>query len=921
MRAANLVIVESPAKARTIEKYLGGDFRVVASYGHVRDLPPKDGSVLPDEDFRMHWSVDEQGKKRVNELARNAREAAQIYLATDPDREGEAISWHICEELSRRKILGDKPVRRVVFNEITKSAVLDAIAAPREIDRELIDAYLARRALDYLVGFTLSPVLWRKLPGARSAGRVQSVALRLVCEREAEIELFRSREYWQVNARLENMQGVSYPARLTHLHGRKLDKFDLADAAAAESAAQQIRDSSLHIARLVEKQAKRHPAPPFTTSTLQQEASRKLHFGTAKTMRIAQKLYEGASIGGESAGLITYMRTDSTSLSGEAVSAARALIAQRFGADYLPDRPRIYKTKAKNAQEAHEAVRPTDMARLPEQVQPWLDQDGFRLYELIWKRAVASQMQSAILDQVAVDIGDGAGQVTLRATGSVIRFPGFLTLYREDTDDPGEDDGEGKILPPLTQGEPARQGEVVPSQHFTQPPPRYSEAGLVKRMEELGIGRPSTYASILKVLQDRNYVRLDKRRFIPEDRGRLVSAFLSHFFDRYFAYDFTAAMEEKLDDISGGRRKWKEVLREFWSAFSPVTDAAMELSPVAVRETVDRILGPHFFQPDENGSDVAARACPACAGGRLALNFGKFGAFIACSNYPECAYTRNLGEGSGDSDGDAPVARIDDLPRHLGIDPQSGKDVTLRKGPYGYYVQLGEASTSKAKGAKGTKGAAKAAKGAAKTAKGAKTGKSAAAKPRRASLLKHMKPHEITLKTALDLLSLPRELGQHPTSGEMILAGFGRYGPYLKHGASFVSLPADDDVLSIGINRAVTVIDEAKSRSGGRELGPHPDDGAPVTTGRGRYGHYVRHGRVYATIPRDLEPDDIDLGTALDLLSRKVARTGGATKTTAKKATAKKTTAKKGTARKSAAKKPSGRRRVAGTDMPTTSAG
>ncbi|HVG81117.1 MAG TPA: type I DNA topoisomerase, partial [Methylomirabilota bacterium] len=679
----NVVVVESPAKAKTINKYLGKDYTVLASYGHVRDLPPKDGSVRPDEDFAMDWEVDAKAERRLKEIAAAVKNADSLILATDPDREGEAISWHISEELKRRRALKDVDVRRVVFNEITKTAVLNAMASPRGLDRELIEAYLARRALDYLVGFTLSPVLWRKLPGSRSAGRVQSVALRLVCEREAEIEIFRPREYWSIEVTFRTDAGAAFTARLATLDGRKLDRFDLADQGAAEAAARRIREGEPFTVTSVEKkQVRRNPPPPFTTSTLQQEASRKLGLSATRTMRVAQKLYEGVDIGGETVGLITYMRTDGVQLAGEAIAASRRLIEESYGKEYLPASPRQYKSTAKNAQEAHEAIRPTDLRRRPQDVARALDHDEMRLYELIWKRTVASQMESAVLDQVSVDIAGAGGAAVLRATGSVLRFDGFLTLYREDVDDPAEDEMDRR-LPPLNEGDRPALQEVRPEQHFTQPPPRYTEASLVKKLEELGIGRPSTYASILQVLQDRNYVRLEKKRFVPEDRGRLVTAFLSSFFERYVQYNFTADLENQLDDISGGRIDWKAVLRDFWRDFHKAIDGTRELTIGQVIDSLDRDLGPHFFPEDGSGRDP--RLCPACKAGRLGLKLGRNGGFIGCSNYPNCSYTRPLAIDTAEG------ADADTSPRELGRDPETDLAVTLRKGPYGWYVQLGEA--------------------------------------------------------------------------------------------------------------------------------------------------------------------------------------------------------------------------------------
>ncbi len=839
----DVVVVESPAKAKTINRYLGPGYKVLASYGHVRDLPPKDGSVRPDEDFDMSWQVDPKAEARIKEIAQALRGAEHLYLATDPDREGEAISWHVREILDNRNALKGIDVKRVVFHEVTKDAVLDAIRNPREINRELVEAYLARRALDYLVGFTLSPVLWRKLPGSRSAGRVQSVALRLVCEREAEIEAFKPREYWTVEARFRAGADAQIRARLTHLDSKKLDRYDLADQASAERAAETIRAGTFHVSSVERKAVKRHPSPPFTTSTLQQEASRKLGFGAQRTMRLAQGLYEGVDIGGETVGLITYMRTDSVVLAKIAVESIRAQIGRQFGKAYVPDEPRVYRSTAKNAQEAHEAIRPTDVTRRPEDVARHLDPDARRLYELIWKRAVASMMESATLEQTAVDITSEDRKTTLRATGQVVLFDGFLKLYREDRDE-AQDTGaaaeadaeEGTaILPRVERGEAMGlrdpRNDVIPEQHFTKPPPRYTEASLVKRLEELGIGRPSTYASILGVLQERNYVRLESRRFIPEDRGRLVTTFLTGFFRRYVEYGFTAELESKLDDISGGQRDWKQVLREFWQAFSRAVADTKDLTITNVIEALDADLGPHLFPQAEPGKDP--RVCPACGTGRLGLKLGRHGAFIGCSNYPECAYTRPL---AAEGDGAAALA----TPRELGTDPETGKPVSLRKGPYGLYVQLGEAENGE--------------------------------KPKRASLPKGVDPETVDLERARGLLSLPRDVGRHPTSGEMIIAGIGRFGPYLKHGSTYVSLKDGDDVLAVGLNRAVTLIDEKPKRGGPeplRTLGDHPGDGKPVAIYEGRYGPYVKHGKINATLPRDVAPDQATLEQAVALLAEK----------------------------------------------------
>src|SRR5579864_820476 len=834
-----VVVVESPAKAKTINKYLGPDYRVVASYGHVRDLPAKDGSVLPDDDFAMSWAVDGRSEKHMKEIVQAMRGADGLILATDPDREGEAISWHVQEVLKSRRALKGIEVKRVVFNEVTKNAVVEAFRRPREIDRELVDAYLARRALDYLVGFTLSPVLWRKLPGSRSAGRVQSVALRLVCEREAEIEAFRAREYWTIEVDFQTEAGDRFTARLSHLDGKKLDRFDLDSEAKARAAATAILAAgTFSVASVEHREVRRNPFPPFTTSTLQQEASRKLGFGASRTMRVAQRLYEGIDLDGDTVGLITYMRTDGVAIAAEAIAAARQLIGSQFGPRYVPGEPRVYKSQAKNAQEAHEAIRPTDLARQPADVARHLDNDHRRLYELIWKRTVASQMESALLDQASVDIAEASGRLRLHATGSVVLFDGFLKLYQEDRDDTTEEDSEGRRLPNMRERERLARGAVNPEQHFTQPPPRYSEASLVKKLEELGIGRPSTYASILQVLQDREYVKLDKRRFVPEDRGRLVTAFLTSFFERYVEYNFTADLENQLDEVSGGRVDWKQLLRDFWRDFSTAIAGTKDLTIKAVLEALDAELGRHFF-PD-GGPDTATgrdpRLCPGCGAGRLSLKLGRFGAFIGCSNYPQCRYTRAFGAESEGETGTTDTV--------LGSDPASGQSVAVKKGPYGHYLQLGDAENGN--------------------------------KPRRVALPRGLKPADVDLDTALRLLALPREIGRHPETGEPITAGIGRFGAYIKHGASFTSLAADDDVLTIGLNRAVTLLAEAKNgaRRGPqllRELGPHPAGGT-VPLYRGRYGPYVSHDGIIASLPKGADPDGFSLEAAVELLATQRAK-------------------------------------------------
>jgi DNA topoisomerase-1 len=843
---SNVLVVESPAKAKTIGKYLGPGFTVLASFGHVRDLPSKDGSVRPDEDFAMDWEVDARSQQRVNDIARALKGAKTLYLATDPDREGEAISWHVMDILAHKKALKGVDVKRVAFNAITKKAVQDAVAHPRDIDRPLVDAYLARRALDYLVGFTLSPVLWRKLPGSRSAGRVQSVALRLICEREAEIEAFRSREYWTVDTLFTTPRGQTFSARLTHLNGQKLDKFDLATEAEALAAKEQIEHRAFSVAGIDRRQVRRNPPPPFITSSLQMEASRKLGMGAAQTMRVAQRLYEGIDLDGETVGLITYMRTDGVDMAPEARAQTRELIARKYGKDYVPAQPRFYTSKQKNAQEAHEAIRPTDLFRTPESLARYLDRDQLRLYELIWKRTVACQMESAVLDQVTIDIESGDHNVRLRASGSVVKFDGFLTLYEEGRDD--EDSESGARLPDVQPQEPLQRGAVTPEQHFTEPPPRYSEASLVKKLEELGIGRPSTYASIIEVLQTRGYVQLDRKRFVPEDRGRIVTSFLATYFPRYVEYNFTAGLEEQLDDISGGRVDWRAVLRDFWRDFKGAVDGTTELRVKDVLEAIDAELGPHFFPERGDGKD--ARTCPACDKGRLSLKLGKFGGFIGCSNYPDCRYTRKLTVPSANDNGEANGVGVLDGPRELGVDPATGKIVTVRQGPYGAYAQLGDAEGKE--------------------------------KPKRASLPKGHNAAEVTLEQALAILALPRELGQHPEDGQPILAGIGRFGPYVRHGSNYRSIPPDEDVLTIGMNRAVSLLAEPKG--GGRNnrqpvkplrvLGEHPDDGQPVEVYSGRYGPYVKHGKVNATLTQGLVPETVTLEQALPLLAAR-ADSGG----------------------------------------------
>lgn len=848
----SIVVVESPAKAKTINRYLGSDYTVIASFGHVRDLPPKDGSVLPDENFAMKWQTDERGTKQITTIAKAVKGAKKLILATDPDREGEAISWHVRTLLEEKNLLKNVEVQRVTFNEITKSAIKAAMAAPRALDQPLIDAYLARRALDYLVGFTLSPVLWRKLPGSRSAGRVQSVALRLICEREAEIEVFKSREYWDVTGTFLTLKKKVFEAHLTHLNGKKLEQFDLATQEQAFAARDIVQKSNFTVQKIDRKRTKRHPAPPFTTSTLQQEASRKLGMSAQTTMRTAQQLYEGVDLHGETVGLITYMRTDGVIMAAEAINTIRHHISSTYGKDYCPEKPRIYTTKAKNAQEAHEAIRPTDVTRTPEQVASYLNNDQKRLYELIWKRAVASQMQSAEIDQTAITLSDSSQQTSLRATGSVIAFDGFLHLYRESHDDAKADDDQSRLLPAMSEGDQTEAEDVKAEQHFTQPPPRYSEASLVKKMEEIGIGRPSTYASILSVLRDRNYVRLEQKRFIPEDRGRLVTAFLTSFFERYVDTGFTASLEEQLDDISGGRADWHDVMSAFWHDFSATVDQTKDLKITDVINALDHDLGPHFFPHRTDGTDP--RLCTACGTGRIGLKLGRHGAFLGCSNYPECKFTRSLTlEDEGQT-------TLKEGIRSLGQDPETGEEVTVRRGPYGLYIQRGEADPENKK-----------------------------IKPKRAAIPKNLDGETITLEQALGLLSLPRTLGTHPETGEIIQAGLGRFGPFVKMGAVYGTLDKDDDVLHIGLNRAIDAL--ARKLASMKMLGPHPKDGEPVMIRKGRFGPYIQHGSVIATLPKDRPLEEVTLDEAVTLLTEKGKSTKKPPKKPAKK-TAKKTTAK-----------------------------
>jgi DNA topoisomerase-1 len=845
----NIVIVESPAKAKTINKYLGGSYEVLASYGHVRDLPAKNGSVDPDADFQMIWETDPKAAGRLNDIAKALKGADKLILATDPDREGEAISWHVLEIMKQKRALKDQKIERVVFNAITKQAVTEAMRHPREIDGALVDAYMARRALDYLVGFTLSPVLWRKLPGARSAGRVQSVALRLVCDRELEIEKFVPREYWSLTATLATPRSETFEARLVGADGRKIQRLDIGSGAEAEDFKKAMEAATFTVATVEAKPARRNPQAPFTTSTLQQEASRKLGFAPSHTMRIAQRLYEGIDIGGETTGLITYMRTDGVQIAPEAITQVRKVIGEDYGKAYVPEAPRQYSSKAKNAQEAHEAIRPTDLSRRPSDLKRRLDNDQARLYELIWMRTVASQMESAELERTTVDITAKAGARTLelRATGQVVKFDGFLAVYQEGRDDDPEDE-ESRRLPAMSEGEPLRRESLDVSQHFTEPPPRFSEASLVKRMEELGIGRPSTYASILQVLKDRGYVKLEKKRLHAEDKGRVVVAFLEKFFARYVEFDFTADLEEKLDRISNNEIAWKQVLADFWRDFIGAVDDIKDVKVSEVLDVLDAMLGEHIYEPRADGGDP--RQCPSCGTGKLNLKAGKFGAFVGCSNYPECRYTRPLAASSGQSD------------RVLGKDPKTGLDIVVKAGRFGPYIQLGEQKDYPDD-----------------------------EKPRRAGIPKNMSPADVELDLAVKLLSLPRDVGPHPEDGEVITAGIGRFGPFVRHGKTYASLEAGDDVYTIGLNRAVTLIAEKIAKGPGRRfgadpgkpVGDYPARGGAIMLKKGRYGAYVTIDGINATIPDSMDPENLTLQEAIALIEERAAK-GGKPKRAAKKA-------------------------------------
>ena len=830
-----LVIVESPAKAQTINKYLGNDYKVIASVGHIRDLPSKDGAVKPEENFKMSWEMNKDKDKVVKEIIGALKSADSLILATDPDREGEAISWHLKEILDHKKTTMGKPVERVVFNEITKSAVLEAMKTPRDINSELVEAYLARRALDHLIGFSISPILWRKLPGSRSAGRVQSVALKLICEREIEIEKFNIEEYWSISSIFSTAKEEKFSSRLTILNSHKLAKMDIKNEKEADLALQDIKKSKFNISKIELKRVKRNPLPPFTTSTLQQEASNKLGFSASRTMRVAQKLYEGINIGSETSGLITYMRTDGVQLSSQAIEELRNEITNRHGENYIPQKPRVYKSKAANAQEAHEAIRPTLISRDPESISQFLDSDQNKLYKLIWKRTISSQMQSAELDETAADIANQDQTIIFRANGSQVIFPGFY-IYRDREDD--------RLLPKLIENEKVDLIDLKSEQHFTQPPPRYTDASLIKKMEELGIGRPSTYASILQVLVNRSYVEKEKGRHIPQERGRILTAFLNNFFGKYIEYDFTADLEKQLDKVSDGKLNYKNLLKEFWNGFKPHLNKMSELEREKILEALEKELAELFFPSDDIKNGTPNRQCPTCSNGNLGLELGKYGAFLGCSNYPECKFTKQIASNQDENnDNENFIPGNDGV---LGADPATGLNVLIKKGPYGIYLQLGDEK-----------------------------------KPKRTSIPRLVSAKDINLEKALAFLSLPRLIGQHPESGQDISAGIGRYGPYLKYDINFISLPADETVINLGLNHAVVLIAE-NSEKLGKVLGDHPDGSGKIFVKSGRFGPYVEHNKLRATLPKDITIEEINLDKAIELLIAKAARPKRSTKKTNK---------------------------------------
>tara|TARA_B100002003_G_scaffold251381_1_gene294604 strand:- start:1004 stop:3517 length:2514 start_codon:yes stop_codon:yes gene_type:complete len=830
----NVLIVESPSKARSINKYLGSDYKVLASVGHVRDLSAKNDAIDTENDFQMKWETSERGRKVIKEITDAAKKSDNLYLATDPDREGEAIAWHVEKLLRDNSSLSNLKIHRITFNEVTKNAVLDSLKEPREIDKNLVNAYLARRALDFLVGFTLSPVLWRKLPGSKSAGRVQSVALKIISERELEIEKFIPQEYWSIQGEFTNSENKTINARLALYEGNKVDKLDIKNEKEAEKIYGEIKNSKFTVGTITKKEAKRNPYPAFTTSTMQIESSRKLGLSVNQTMRTAQKLYEGTEIKGETTGLITYMRTDSVVMSNDAINQIRNFVTDNYDQNYLPEKPRIYKSKAKNAQEAHECIRPTNINQTPKDIKQYITNEEFKLYEIIWQRAVSSQMASAILDQVAVDIVNEDKKISLRANGSTIKFLGMYKIYQEVKDDDKVEEKE-LILPVMNEGERLNLKEVNKNQHFTLPPPRYTEASLVKKLEELGIGRPSTYASIIKVLQDRDYVILDKKRFNPHDRGRIVSIFLEKYFNKYVEYDFTADLENQLDEISDGKLDWKEVIRKFWKTFKQLCDETVGKSNREVIDVLDDALGPHFFPPDGNDEK---RKCPTCNNGRLGIKVGKFGGFIGCSNYPDCKYTVQFNQLN-----DKDVSSLSG-PKEIGIYPETGEMITLRKGPYGFYMQVGEGTKEK--------------------------------KPKRVSIPKNFEPDAIGLNTAIQLLGLPRKLGFHPETNKTVSAGIGMYGPYILHDKKYKALEKTDNILDIELEKALELISKPTQRGNAtlKTFGEHPTEKKNITAHDGKFGPYVKCGKINASLLGDQIIDSLNLEEAIKLIDERKQKIG-----------------------------------------------
>ena len=841
----NLVIVESPAKAKTINKYLGKDYLVLASYGHIRDLPSKNGSVDPDNKFQMEWEIDSFSKKYLKEITNAAEDSDKIILATDPDREGEAIAWHVKEVLDKKKLLKGKHLERVVFNEITKKAILDAIKNPREIHLPLVEAYLARRALDYLVGFNISPILWTKLPGSKSAGRVQSVALKLITEREKEIELFNPEEYWTLTSDFTNKDNKNILSKLSLFNGEKIEKFFFKNKEEIQKAIDVINKTKFKIADVNTKLFRRNPLAPFTTSTLQQTASGRFGFGASRTMQIAQRLYQGIDIEGETTGLITYMRTDGTNISKEAIDDFRKFITNDYGDKYLPESPNSYAgKKAKNAQEAHEAIRPTDVRRKPSDIKKYVNADQLKLYELIWSRALSSQMTPAEFDRNTIIISSNDNKINFRASGSVVKFDGFLKIYQvQETDDDAKN-----ILPDVKVGEEINILKLNDEQHFTDPPPRYSEASLVKKMEELGIGRPSTYASIISVLSTRNYVELINKRFNPTDRGKLISAFLEKLFSKYVDYNFTADLENQLDEITSGKIEWVQVLNNFWKDFYENVGKVKEKRTREVLDLLNESLGALIFERDDK--DAIDRKCKLCSSGELSLkNSFRGGAFIGCSNYPECKFTRPLSK--------AKAAAQYNLaePKLLGQN-ENGKDIYLKNGRFGPYLQYEkEKEELEVKKKRGRKK------------------KNENEHLKNVSIPKGIDIDSIDLNKAKYLCSLPKILGQHPENKQDITLNSGRFGPYLKCENKSARLENVEDLFSIGINRAITLIADAKpgriSSSLIKDLGEHPEDKKPVRIMKGQYGPYIKYKSLNATIPEEKDPSELTMEEALILIEKR----------------------------------------------------